>query len=676
MIVESLKILLEAEDKTSDTFKKAASSLNQVGEKLERVASAATMASAAISAAAAVAVNEASKYDRRVKTAVDQLKGAYSALSVQIGQALIPTLRALAGTVSTIVRWFQSLSPGVKEAAAGFAMFAASALAVLGTGANIGSIFAKLAPTILPILPALAAVAAALVAIIVVVGLVQEAWDANFGGIQDITKDVVEYVAGAWKSFTEWFKGNGSQIGEAFTKVGDVILTALVYPLEYLTESWSKALRFLGADTLADGLGAISGTLKEIREGGVKQLANDLGSAGETLGLKIAAGAKRGFKTVKDLASKLTGANGALVGAGDTIDKRDAGLKGLVGKDLNMPGFEAFKLASDEAEIFAQELAKLGDITKMSVETLSEKLGVDRQLAEQAKAQAEKAKRAAASANATQNAGVAQDMIKQNLGGVTDIMNAGMAGGPAGVFAAIAMKAESFQDLVGELNGLVSIVADFLNPMIDALRPFINVIGNVLNVLAPVFSLLTKLTPIFMILTVALPIFFEAVRYLGVAILYAAEAVSFVWNGIVDAATWLVRAIGDMLSFIPGVEEALDGFADSIAKLRDNTDYAAERTKLMEMSLGDATASIKKERKERDKLNESILNSPSGYRVNGRRFGASDAGSDDQFLANRGTTPVNVTLAIDGKKLTSILTEIRATDSAAQSGSRFPPEIN
>lgn len=684
---KSARAIEQAAKQASDAVRQ---SWNRAGEALERVASAATLASAAITAAATVAVNEAAKYDRNVANAVKDLKGAYSALSVQIGRALIPTLKAMAQTVSTVVRWFQSLSPGVKEAAAGFAAFAAGALAVVGTGAKIGSIFAKLAPTILPILPALAAAAAALIAVIVVVGLVQEAWDANFGGIQDITKDTIDYVKKSWATFKAWWKGSAPGIGEAFIKVGNVILTALIYPLEKITQQWSEAARFLGADKIADGLAAVSGTLKEIREGGIAQLGTDLADAGEAFGDGIVRGAKRGFKTTKDLLAQAMGATGKIVSPGLSIEQDDA----LAGDDLISNKFLAkFKriqsamasgpgVTSELTSVY-KHLIDAGKLTAGHISRAAENLGASVQqqsvALEDARKMAAQEKKDRVSANAT----TAQDMVSQNLGGVTDVVNAGMAGGPAGVFAALAMKAESFSTLVEELNGLVSIVADFLNPFIDALRPFINVLGNVLQILAPVFGLLTKLTPVFMVLQLALPIFFEAVRYLGVAILYAAEAVAFVWNGIVDAAAWLVRAIGDLFGAIglTGVENMLDGFADSITKLRDNTDYAAERTKLMNMSLEEATVSIAKERKERDKLNESILNAPSGFRVPGFRFGAQDSGvreTGGAFQAG-GDRAISLTVLLDSKPIAAQVVETQIAAGQRNTGSRwgtYSPEMS
>jgi len=721
MIVDSLKILLEGDSRDleqavarsvksfgifsakskaaadalraqQDASKRAAAHMRQVGESLERVASAATLASAAITAAATVAVSQAAKYDRGVANAVKDLQGAYSALSVQIGRALIPTLRAMAQTVSTVVRWFQSLSPGVKEAAAGFAAFAAGALAVLGTGAKIGSIFAKLAPTILPILPALAAAAAALIAIIVVVGLVQEAWDANFGGIQDITKDTIDYVKKSWAEFKAWWKGSAPGIGEAFIKVGNVILTALIYPLEKITQQWSEAARFLGADKIADGLAAVSGTLKEIREGGIAQLGTDLADAGEAFGDGIVRGAKRGFKTTKDLLAQAMGATGKIVSPGLSIDQDDA----LAGDDLISNKFLAkFKritnaLASgpgltSELEAVFIKLKEAGKLTADAIKKAGENLGAQPHQIQEALRGALKTVRDRNVARDTANRAGAGDALAGAFGAAGQAIQQLASGNFVGALTTFAMESEGFQTLIAEVGALFGMLANVLNPLFEALSPFVNIIGNLFFAFAPLIEWFFKLTnPVLMLTQLVLPPLFEALKLLGVGFLYAAEAVSIVWNSIVDAASWLVRAIGDLFGAIglTGVESMLDGFADSITKMRDETDYAAERTKLLNMSLEEATVSIAKERKERDKLNESILNAPSGFRVPGFRFGATDSGIREGSQIGGGALDgrvVNLTVLLDSKPIAAQVIETQVMSGQRNTGSRwgtYSPEMS
>lgn len=629
MIVEKLAILIDANvSGLTKGLADAAGAVETFAKETKKLAGDVAQAAGALTALGGVLVAQAAKYDREVAGAVKQLQNEFSALAIDIARVLLPVVRDMTAQLSRVVEFFRQLSPEAKAQVVQFAKITAtvaSAALAIQQLANLGDAVFGFTKYLLGISAPLLAIAAAAAAAAAAALFLRSAWEENLGGIRDLAKEAAD-------TLKDSFSDAGSTIVNLFNAVGEAVTQGVLWPVEKVLQalaalSKTKVGAKLGMD--ANSFQAAADTVINMRKRGFDGVKEDITDSAT----KFADGVKKGAdlfkKDVGGVLDEFKKILGMIPGAkshdpGMTIDAQDA----LAGKPMFGPQVQSFDEMVGEV---SEALAAMRDPLALTAEQLSQRFNVSVGAAAKAlKSFQDAAKEtAAAQRSSAGNAALGQ------LGSLGGVIQGAMSGGLAGAIVAIVAQAKSFGEMVGELNGLVEIVANFLNPLFEALRPFINVLGNVLRVLSPVFGLLLKLTPVFMVLQLALPIFFEVVKGLGIGILFVAQGVQFVWNAIVDAVEWMVRTIGNVLQFIPGVKDALDGFADAIHKMRDETDYAAERTKLMNMSLEDAKASIDSEKKSRDKLNESILNAPAGFKVAAARFGATDDGPPG-LLGNSG----------------------------------------
>jgi len=154
------------------------------------------------------------------------LKGALDTILISVGDKLLPVLTNLAKSLTPILQSFTELpDPVIKLGVVFGALLAAigPVLMVLGqvvTGAAaIAPVVAGVAGTVSGILPILAAVAAA-------VGALFLAWQTNFLGIQDITRDVASKIP-------DWLGTAREKLGELAAKIGETFeaIRAVVAPV-------------------------------------------------------------------------------------------------------------------------------------------------------------------------------------------------------------------------------------------------------------------------------------------------------------------------------------------------------------------------------------------------------------------------------------------------------------
>jgi TP901 family phage tail tape measure protein len=141
---------------------------------------------------------------------MEALKGALETLLINVGKPLIddflrPAVEWITEVASSLL---DRLGPGV-----------------MGAGLALGGLLVAAGP-VLTILGSLAtvigAIGAPILLVIGAVGLLAAAWATNFGGIRDITMEVVGTVVG-------WVQEQWPRVQEIFTTVMDSIMTAVNY---------------------------------------------------------------------------------------------------------------------------------------------------------------------------------------------------------------------------------------------------------------------------------------------------------------------------------------------------------------------------------------------------------------------------------------------------------------
>lgn len=135
-------------------YKDALDGLDKVGRKLEKFGRDVIEISGVMTAFGGVMVNEAAKYDTGVAKAVDNLKGSYARLSIEIGKTLAPAVEEAANLVEGLANGWRSLDKESKEAIQTAFRLAvqigavAAALSLMGKGfgllADVGSLFAAM----------------------------------------------------------------------------------------------------------------------------------------------------------------------------------------------------------------------------------------------------------------------------------------------------------------------------------------------------------------------------------------------------------------------------------------------------------------------------------------------------------------------------------------------------
>lgn len=151
-------------------------------------------------------------------------KAEFADMSAQLGTTLVPIFQTLIGIGQTVVGFFSSLPEPVQKGIVIFGLLVAAIgplMGVIGTLITIiptlvgafGTVAAVLgAPILLPI----AAVVAAAIGLYL-------AWQTNFLGIQDITRDIAAFLTKTFNDIRGFIDDHGDQISAIIERVWDVI---------------------------------------------------------------------------------------------------------------------------------------------------------------------------------------------------------------------------------------------------------------------------------------------------------------------------------------------------------------------------------------------------------------------------------------------------------------------
>jgi phage-related protein len=617
-------------------FSDATKAAERVAKDMKRVSGEVAQAAGVMSALGIAAVKLASSVDGPTKNAMDGLEQSTKLLAVQVADMLLPAVKQLTSMFKAAASVVAGLSPEVKAQVAHFAVMAVEVAAA----AKAFSIFAGMAGSVFSILRAglslvaslgsgpMMGIIAAVGSVIAVVVLLHRAWRKNWGGIQDATKDVLEWLHSAF-----------SQLGDFFGKVWNVAIDgaahfveAILKAVDVLQEVTGKKLVDTGG--LREGF---SGLWADLKSGA---FFADAFKFGKSVGTEMLDGLKEELGLIQKelgLDKLLSGGSGKTIALGRGMGApKVAGpaISGAVG-----PQFEGInagaawlhemdKLAKDTADRNAAlELARTQEMNvRLAIASDLEKqkriagaiqqgttgklTGADRARAE---SMMDGTKKDAVSADSwgaamstleaglqgSLNAGVVLETWgkrmsgivgsagQQILGAVGDLVNSIVQGAQqGGVWGAIVAailevvkQAKSAFDFLGTamnfMKRLGQMIEPLVKPIFDALT---NVLGIVAEILLPVFQALQPLFNAIAKLIKNLSPILYAIGNLLEAIGPILEVIGNIVGDIVDGLkpifdliAGVIKVIATViLGIIIGLNEVAAAFGDEKAKAESN----------------------------------------------------------------------------------------------------------
>ena len=190
--------------------------------------------------------------------------------------------------------------------------------------------------------------------------------------------------------------------------------------------------------------------------------------------------------------------------------------------------------------------------------------------------------------------------------------------------------AEAFGPLIDTAHLLIANVLNALLPVFRGLTPIMQALGNAITPLAPLFVLVgnmlqilqpllefvaATLQPLAMVMDVVGRGLFEMVKVLQLGVGYVVYGISKAYNWIVSQLQKLLDALGIEFD-IPKIKTG-----DMLSSLQELADQTYEGA----MAQAEQNAAITESTEGFDKLNESLSNVPSGFKVAQKAFEAAAA---------------------------------------------------
>lgn len=190
--------------------------------------------------------------------------------------------------------------------------------------------------------------------------------------------------------------------------------------------------------------------------------------------------------------------------------------------------------------------------------------------------------------------------------------------------------AEAFGPLIDAAHLLIANVLNALLPVFRGLTPIMQALGNAITPLAPLFVLVgnmlqilqpllefvaATLQPLAMVMDVVGRGLFEMVKVLQLGVGYVVYGISKAYNWIVSQLQKLLDALGIEFD-IPKIKTG-----DMLSSLQELADQTYEGA----MAQAEQNAAITESTEGFDKLNESLSNVPSGFKVAQKAFEAAAA---------------------------------------------------
>lgn len=188
---------------------------------------------------------------------MDDLSRQVEVLAESFGRLLLPVLLDGTEALSGFVEWLNSLDPKIKDfivkiglfsAAAGPALMVAGKLASSGTALVAG--FSTIAPIIARVATAVGGLVNPFTVAITVAGLLYSAYQANIGGIKDITEENIQAMKEAWENFIEFAPEIPEKfigfVVEGYQAAENAVYSVVDYIISNLRAAWDN---FVGYST-------------------------------------------------------------------------------------------------------------------------------------------------------------------------------------------------------------------------------------------------------------------------------------------------------------------------------------------------------------------------------------------------------------------------------------------
>lgn len=691
----------------------AMKAVDRFAKEVKKTSEDAAKVAATFTVLSGAALKLASGVDGPTKRAMDDMTKSTQLLAVQVADMLLPAVRQVTAMFKSAAEVVASLNPETKAAISNFAlvavqvMAAGKALAVLAS--TVGPVISLMRGT-LSVITALGSgpllgVVAAIGLVVAIVVLLHRAWRKNWGGIQESTAEVLE-----------WLRSGFSQLVDFFRKAWDSILSGGERFVMGLLDIVDTVQRVTGT-SLVDTAGAregFKGLFKDLRSGA---FVSEAFKFGKSVGASVVDGLKEELAAI----SKELG-----------LDALLAKLKGgsskgkVIGLGRGMPGGGTLpdQMAIEQRKVIdtgAFKVLEMGNLTRstgMSVATgaaerkeanaLAAAIGAD------SWADATKEIQGGLGAAATLGhslkvwaarmgpmiAQMGQQLLGEVGNLVSTIAQGAQAGGVWGALLAaimeIAKKTESamrFLDVAMEfVMQLAAMVEPLVKPIFDALT---NVLGIVIEVVAPVFAALEplfqgigrfvdNLAPILYAVGDVLAGLSPIIEFIGNVVGGILDALKPILDIVAGAVKLIATVLLGIIIFLNEVAAAfgdtkaraeadrLKGVVDRMWKRDDETARANGKAAGSALSLAAANKQAADSAKE---VTESLTNLPSGFKLNALRF-AADTGMGGLAAGGPGSGSGGVYVenmyvqASDPEELAEQVENAQKRKAAARTGNR------
>jgi phage-related protein len=615
-------------------FAEAAKAAEKVAKDVKRASGEVAQVAGTFAALGGAALKLASSVDGPTKNALAGLERSTKLLAVQIADMLLPAVKAISDMFRTMAGVVAGLDPETKKSISSFAVLAVQ-LAIAAKGLSlVASISANVFGALRAVGSAVAAIGVgpllsfgiAIAGVIALVVLLHRAWRKNWGGIQEATASVVDWLRDAFGQLASFIGGVWDFLVDGAAK----FINGLLSVGEAIERITGKSLGVAG---MREGF---TGLFKDLKSG---SFFSEAFKFGKGIGQQVAEGLAEEFAAIKKelgLDDLLKGGKtiGLGRGMGPAAPKGPA-VSGAVAPQfsggVNMGGawlHEMDRLAKDTQKHaddidkargleLRNRLAIASDLEKQKRVAGAIQSGTVSSLTGGARADAEK--QMASTVDSAVNAGSwgeAMDTLeaglqgsltfgkelevwgkrmsgligsagKQILGAVGDLVDSVVQGATQGgvwgaiiaAFLEIVKKTQSALKFLDTALAFVGKLAEMVEPLVapifDALT---DVLASVLNMIGPLFTALQPLFNAFALLIEELLPIFDAIGYVIQALAPIIEVIGKLVGVIVKALKPVFDIIAGVLKVIATVilgiiialNEIAAAFGDEAAKAESN----------------------------------------------------------------------------------------------------------
>lgn len=583
-------------------------------------------------------VRAAAGVDNGVKRSVDALHAAFLTLATQIAGMVMPAVRQLTELLRDLANWFAGLPAGTRQTISDFALFALKAGAVAlvlsklaGVAQGLIAVFSGVAAVVAAIgAGPLALLIAGLVAVAVAVAVIHKAWRTNWGGIRDVTREVIETVSKWWGKFAGF-------LGDIWSGIVDDIaskaLAVIQIVLKVLALTGKMDEKTAAAVGMAASVGITAAADVAKSPSAMKTLALEATKGIAAAGLDVV----REFKIIgREIRAAL-----GLESNGGVAETPGGVGHGGHGKHAIRSRPEGHEATSEHKTSHApvNEVMVWATLLDDALESLT--AGVQ----------------------------IAGAMFVSRLGDLGQIINSavqgfeqgGVFGALAAVIAELLSRFQRFQEIIDIGNGFVQRALEDLGPalgeLVDGLRPLLGALGMIAHVvhgvLAPIITLIGRLlgglAPVFALISIVLEPFAQSLATLfdvlipmlepafeilnkimtGVALLFLGVMTPLLYlkAGFLELAKWLDHTF-NVTGNHAGIDKAVvDAWAEVRANEQKMQDVAANGLGGLASQSANAAEAIGKMGQTADQVSEQLLNVPAGFKTALYQFNATLATS-------------------------------------------------